>query len=148
MKISLAKRPKIKLPRPAMPMPEDFDLIRRRMVHYYENLSDYIDKDSMVIDEHRAFFNIKPIEKVLNVKKLGEGYYSNVYQVGDKALKIVKNEDRAYASFIRFLEEEGHKYSCFPKVFYSGIWAGKAVYIIELMEVSEEDEENSERQFL
>ena len=130
-----------------MPVPEGLKAIRETVINYYDNPVDYVDVESIRVSGTYGEFRIKELQEVLGVKFLGSGAYSNVFQVGDKALKIVKESDKAYASFVRFLRKEGYKYSCFPKVYYSGKWGVRDVYMIELLEEAD-DENYNERSFL
>lgn len=130
-----------------MRVPSGFREIRKRMIDYYKNPAQFIDETSIRIYGNCGEFRIKPLSEVIGADHLGSGAFGDVYRVGNKALKIIKEEDQSYASFVRFIRTEGHKYSCFPKIFYSGTWGNKTVYIIELMEQTSDDNE-AERQFI
>lgn len=146
-KVSLEKVKPVPIVMPTMTVPKGFKEIRKIIINYFANPAAYIDMDSIHIDGEDGNFRIASLESVLDVEKLGQGAYGAAYRVGDKALKIIHSKDNSYAAFIRFIRETGHKYSCFPKVYYSGTWGKKTVYIIELMEKTSDDNEY-ERQFI
>lgn len=123
--------------------------LRDKFVHYFENPQDYMDFANMRKWEDNAYIvNKQPLNEVLGIEWLGAGYFSNVYALDDRrAFKVVKDADSSYASFIDFVKKDGRGYSCFPKIFYSGVWAGKQVYIIERM-ANNTDDNRQDRVFL
>jgi len=121
--------------------------LKAKFIEYYENPADYIDLDSVKFYGTNGEFSILPLEKAIGLKKLGEGHYSTVYEYNGKAVKVVKSVDEGYEVFIDFLKEEGYKYSIFPKFYYSGTWAEKKVYFIELFPQSTQ-EDSAERRLL
>jgi hypothetical protein len=116
---------------------------------YKANPRKFMDMENPVYeDEDNITFARKPLHEVMGLERLGSGVYSVVYALDDrKVLKIVKDEDQGYASFVKFIQSRGRKFSAFPKVYYSGEWAGHAVYILERMETPS-DENEVDRLFL
>jgi hypothetical protein len=122
--------------------------VRALVKDYYKNRTKYVDFDNMRhYDDNEYIVTVRSFESVTGLCKLGSGHYSDVYDLDHgRCLKIVKSTDSSYASFVRFIKAEGYKYSCFPKIFYSGNWGGKEVYVIEKMANSYDTE--SDRRFL
>ncbi len=116
---------------------------------YKDNPRKYMDMEKPVYeDEDNITFARKPLHEVMGLERLGSGAYSIVYALDDrKVLKIVRDEDQGYASFVRFIQSKGRKFSAFPKVYYVSEWAGHAVYVLERMETPSEENE-IDRRFL
>lgn len=130
-------------------MANPYAALREKFVHYHKNPQDYLDLGSMrQWDGNTVLIEKKPIQDVLGLEFLGSGYYSNVYAIDDRrALKVVKGTDNSYASFVKFIKEQGNAFTCFPKIYYSGKWADKEIYIIERL-IDNTDENRQDRVLL
>lgn len=130
-------------------VPEGLEDLRLAVIDYFENPNKSIDMDSGVRENEYYFpgegyepamiFKFKSLEKTLGIEKLGRGHYSDVYAIDDKrALKIVKRGDSGYARFVKDVVRKDPSNPYLPKVYYTGEWAGKTVYIIERLSTDPE----------
>lgn len=130
-----------KAPLNTMTIPDSFKDLREKVIDYFTgDRSRFIDPNSIVFDGDYGRFSIMSLGDALGLDHLGSGAYGSVYKISEgKAMKVIHSEDASYASFVYFLRTEGHKYSCFPKIYYSGTWGEKTVYIMELLEQTSAD---------
>jgi hypothetical protein len=107
----------------------------------FSNLRDYGDGEFIVKARH--------FKTVSGMRLLGSGAYSDVYAISPtKVLKIVKTKDKGYARFVALCGE--HKDNPYlPKIFYSGRWEGKTVYVLERLseKVPQGDSHHLKRMF-
>lgn len=123
-------------------LPKGLTDIRKAFEDFYQNPAKSIDLSSGVPVEEYYFnaqgeyapamvFRYKTLEEVTGLKKLGRGNYSDVYAIDEtRVLKVIKSSDADYARYVA-LVRASPKNPYFPKVMYSGTWAGKTVYILE-----------------
>lgn len=79
------------------------------------------------------------LERALEVELLGSGCYASVYAIDDeRVLKVLDGVDEGYERFIRKARRSWSPF--LPRVHYSGTWAGKRVFILERLDVREDDE--------
>jgi len=110
--------------------------IRAKLIEYETaDFKSLIDLDNLEPYGREGFIvRKKSFEAFAGIEKLGYGCYSNVYALDDKrALKIVKGTDEGYARFVEIVRANPGNIHL-PKVYYSGVWAGKTVYVIERLQ--------------
>ena len=115
--------------------------IRAKLIEYETaDFKSLIDLDNLEPYGRDSFIvRKKPFEAFAGIERLGEGCYSNVYALDDKrALKVVKGRDDGYARFIDRIKSHPHNIHL-PKVYYSGVWGDKTVYVIERLTNGDED---------
>ena len=75
----------------------------------------------------------QPLSEAIGLELLGSGHFSKVYAIDEtRVLKVVYKNDSGYARFVSVIR--GSKNPHFPKIFYSGVWGGKQVYILERLQ--------------
>lgn len=115
-----------------------FARARDAVIGYYSNPGKHIDLANMrEYSRHGRNGNpeyiveIKSFEDVSGFKKLGSGCYSDVYALDDtRVLKIVKKKDSGYARFVEICKKNRNN-PHLPRILYSGMWAGKQIYVLE-----------------
>lgn len=137
-------------------LPKGLSAIRKTVIEYLTNPQKFADMSApakmgkMWRDNDNGeseqvatiTFYCRSFEEVTGLKKLGSGHYSDVYALDEtRVLKIVKQGDSGYRRFVNTIR--GVKNIFLPKIYYSGEWAGKQVYILErLSNVPGADKEN------
>lgn len=134
----------VAIPEPvAETVPLGLQALKEAVTDYYKNPNKSLDMDSGVMESELFYesgvgyhpgmkFRFKSLEQMLGIEKLGRGHYSDVYAIDDKrALKIVKRGDTGYARFVHDVVRKDPSNPYLPKVYYSGEWGGKTVYILE-----------------
>lgn len=129
MQIEVLEKPK------ARPIPEkvpvQFRPLAKAVSDYFRNPTQYIDMSTLQ-HNYNEIYNVcvQNLETVAGLKRLGSGHYSKVYGIDDNhVLKIVNDSDEGYASFVKNVRGIDNPH--FPKIYYSGVWGGKQVYILE-----------------
>ena len=108
--------------------------LRRDALEYWANPSKYLDLSSVVeYDEDcgRFLINGMSFADALGIQRLGSGCYATVYALDDKrVLKVIKTQDTGYARYVKFCKANKTNQHL-PKIYYSGVWGEKQVYILE-----------------
>ncbi len=112
--------------------PRGLSALRKSIIDYFANPNKYMDlQDIREYDNDWKLVRVRGIEDVCGIEKLGSGAYSNVYSIDDtRVIKIVKREDSGYARFVDAVRRHPNN-PHLPKIYYSGVWGGKTVYILE-----------------
>ena len=121
--------------------------LRREFTAYYANPMAHIDSksiDEWNLEKGEYLVKCKPVSEVLNIPLLGSGAYANVYAISEtKVLKVLKSEDTGYSRFVETIKGRNNKH--LPVIYFSGIWAGKQVFILERLQTTSSDPIISEK---
>lgn len=136
--------------------PRSVQSIMHDVRDYLNNIQKFIDYSKPIRHRHGEItFACPSMADALGLEYLNGGHYSDVYRVSDKyVLKVNKaqheNGDNGYASFVRFMWAEGHKYSCFPAIYAEEKSGKRGIYLLENLSDRNGDDDGgySEKSFL
>lgn len=111
--------------------PRGLSRVKKLVVDFYSDPKKFADMDKAYIEYGELRAPLKSFEEASGLTHLGAGAYSDVYALDDKrVLKIVKTSDSGYTRFVNVARANQHN-PHFPKIYFSGVWGGKTVYILE-----------------
>lgn len=109
--------------------------LRKSFIDYYKSPEKFLDFSTLRDrGDGEYYVEGKSFQEVTGLSRLGSGAFANVYAIDERrVLKVIKTSDSGYAKFVRLVRANpGNPH--LPRIYYSGEWAGKQVYILERLE--------------
>ena len=112
--------------------PRGLSALRKAFIDWHTNPGKFLDLTSIEpYSDGQVIVKCQSMETVCGIERIGSGAYSIVYAIDDKrVIKVVRGTDSGYARFIDAVRRNRNN-PHLPKVYYSGVWAGKTIYILE-----------------
>lgn len=111
--------------------------LRRDFIDYHENPARFLDMSTLApYDRHgdQAVFTVrgKSFGEACGLQALGSGLYATAYAIDEKrVLKVISQRDDAYERYVNNVVRKLRNNPYVPRIYYSGTWGPKTVYIME-----------------